>query len=90
MTATQNLPERVKMTFTMKTLNNMKHLKPEHTTQREPSVTMIPATMKHNFPTYDMTQPLKCKLYRRNRMGYAKSLIKIPVRMRLLHKYQDI
>ena len=91
MTATATATERVEMmTFTTKTWNNMKHLKSEHTTKRESSVTMIPAMMKGNIPTWDMSRPLKCRLSRLNKTRYANFLIKIQVRTKLLHKYQDI
>ena len=90
MTATPNLPERARMTFMMKTLNNTKPLMQEYTTRRELSATMIPAMMKSNTRIWDMSQPQNCRVFKLNKMLCVKFLMKIQARTKLLHKYQDI
>ena len=86
MIATTNPPERVRMTFMMRMLNNTKLLMQEHTMGRKFSATMIPAMMKSSSRIWDMSQPQNCRVSKPNKTLCVKSSMKIRARMKTPHE----
>ena len=89
MIATTNLPERARMTFMMRMLNNTKLSTQKHTTGRKFSATMTPVMMKSSNRIWDTSQPQNCRVSKPNKTLCVKSSMKIGARMKLSYKYQD-